>query len=916
MIAPSPATRTDILEFITDGVMVLDGEWRVTYVNRAAERLTGLPRDEVLGKDHWKLFPAAIGTTLHSELLRAAAQRESVDFEQFYAPSRRWSHVKAYPVPEGLIVFFEDITARKESEQEHAAFLARESEAREEAEILNQVSRTLSAELDLKKLAQAATDAAAKLTGASFGAFYNASKQEGEDYPLYTLSSASREAFDQVSLPRNAPLLEPVFRGSRIVRSDDILADPNYRTAEPPHGIRPVRSYLAVPISGRSGDVLGGLVLGHPEPGIFTERAERLATGIAAHAAIAIANARLFATSEQEIEGRRMAEEWRYHSEAHFREMIEALPAAIYTTDAEGLITHFNSAAVNLSGRVPELGKDRWCVTLKLFRSNGEPLEHDQSPMAEAVSGGGVSRGGEYIAERPDGSRFWFTPYPTPLRDVEGRIIGGINMLVDITDRKAAERTSLLLSAIVDSSDDAIISKNLNGIITSWNKGAERLFGYTAGEVVGKPITILIPPDRLQEEPNILDRLKRGERVDHFETIRVRKDGSKLNISLTISPVKDSWGIIIGASKIARDITDRKRTEAALRESENRFRQLADSMPQMVWTARPDGYLDYYNERWYAFTGFSNETFGDAGWLSILHPDDLKRCSQEWDACVASGKPFTIEYRFWDRHERRWRWFMGRALPVRGERGSIVKWFGTCTDIDAQKSVEDEMRRANHDLEQFAYSASHDLQEPLRTLKIYSELLTSRYRDKLDGDALQFCDYLRAGATRMQMLVHDLLTYTQVSRFDTPLETVDANAALNETLANLAGAITESGAVISSERLPCVPIRGGHLKQLFQNFIGNAIKYRSPDRSPVIHVKAKQQGETWTFSVRDNGIGIDPEYKEQVFGLFKRLHTADEYSGTGIGLAICQRIVERYRGRIWVESEPGQGSTFLFTVPC
>ena len=244
-----------------------------------------------------------------------------------------------------------------------------------------------------------------------------------------------------------------------------------------------------------------------------------------------------------------------------------------------------------------------------------------------------------------------------------------------------------------------------------------------------------------------------------------------------------------------------------------------------------------------------------------------------------------------------------------------MKWFGTSTDIDEQKRVEDQLRRANQDLEQFAFSASHDLQEPLRTVKIYSELLVKRHADKLDGEALQFMKFLRNGATRMEALVRDLLTYTQAARFDEPTKITDANEALKTALANLSGAIVESGAEVTTGPLPPVLVNATHLLQLFQNLIGNAIKYRSPERMPAVHIEAERQSGYWVFSIVDNGIGIDPEYKENIFGLFKRLHSNDEYSGTGIGLAICQRIVDRYHGRIWVESEPGRGSTFRFSVP-
>jgi PAS domain S-box-containing protein len=606
-------------------------------------------------------------------------------------------------------------------------------------------------------------------------------------------------------------------------------------------------------------------------------------------------------------------------TKTEFRQMMDLLPAAIYTTDAEGRLTYFNPAAVKLSGRIPELGTDKWCVTWKLFLPDGTPLPHDQCPMAVALKGGKAPNGIECVAERPDGTRFWFMPYPVALRDAGGRITGGINMLLDITERKNAEgegaRATLLLGAIVDSSDDAIISKNLDGVITSWNKAAERLFGYTADEAIGKSVTILIPPDRLEEEPKILALLRRGERVDHFETVRRRKDGALVDISLTISPVKDALGTIIGASKIARDISERKRNEMAMLASERRFRQLADAMPQIVWTADADGSVDYYNERWYEFTGFSRNTFGDVSWEPVLHPDDLQRCREAWQAAVRSGKPYSIEYRFWDRRERRWRWFMGRALPIRDAETRILKWFGSCTDIDEQKRVQDDLRRANEDLEQFAFSASHDLQEPLRTVKIYSELLAKRYGDRLDGDALQLMRYLRGGATRMETLLRDLLTYTQMTKFEGCDETADANETLEAALLSLAAAVSQSGARITADPLPSLSVHATHLQQLFLNLIGNALKYRSPERPPVVHVTAERQNKYWMFAISDNGIGIDPEYKENIFGLFKRLHTSDEYSGTGIGLAICQRIVDRYHGRIWVESEAGQGSIFRFTLP-
>jgi PAS domain S-box-containing protein len=267
-----------------------------------------------------------------------------------------------------------------------------------------------------------------------------------------------------------------------------------------------------------------------------------------------------------DISERKRAEQALSESERRFREMLDALPAAIYTTDAKGQLTYFNPAAVEFSGHTPEIGTDEWWVSWKLYYPDGAPLPHDECPMANSLREGRAIRKVEAIAERPDGKRIWFEPYPTPLRDGEGRIVGGINMLVDITERKRAEVAIAQLAAIVESSNDAIISKDLNGIITSWNKGAEKLFGYAAEEVVGKPITILFPPDRLDEESRILERIRRNERVEHYETVRRCKDGHEIDISLTVSPIRDRGGKIIGASKIARDISERKRIEAERKE--------------------------------------------------------------------------------------------------------------------------------------------------------------------------------------------------------------------------------------------------------------------------------------------------------------------------------------------------------------
>jgi PAS domain S-box-containing protein len=354
--------------------------------------------------------------------------------------------------------------------------------------------------------------------------------------------------------------------------------------------------------------------------------------------------------------------------------------------------------------------------------------------------------------------------------------------------------TRRLLASIVESSDDAIIGKDLNGVITTWNKAAERIFGYSAEEAIGQPITILAPPGRGDEMLRILDQIKQGRRVDHYETIRRAKDGQLLNVSLTVSPILDAQGRIIGASKIARDITERKLAE--------------------------------------------------------------------------------------------------EALAAQAER----------------------LARSNADLQQFAYVTAHDLQEPLRGISTMSELLLRRYGGQLDEGGRELIAHVVASADRMRDLIGDLLKYSNtLNETDIPLTMVATKGAAQWAVNNLRLAIEESGAVLEIGELP--EVRGDmvNLVLLFQNLIGNAIKYRDSGR-PRIGISATAENHDWVFSVEDNGIGIDPAYHQTVFGLFKRLHGA-RYPGTGIGLALCRRIVEKHGGSIWVESEPGKGATFKFTLP-
>jgi len=452
------------------------------------------------------------------------------------------------------------------------------------------------------------------------------------------------------------------------------------------------------------------------------------------------------------------------------------------------------------------------------------------------------------------------------------------------------------------------------------NDAYSRLAGNR--DYLGKTVREAVPESEGQGYLELLDRCYRtGEPFRGLETsVQLQRTPygpleTRL-IDFIYQPITDAAGKVTGVFVEGYDVTDRVSAQSALRESEYRYRTLFNSIDEgfCIIEAIPaaDGKPGDYryiaaNPALKAQSGVSVNVGHDT--IRGLLSTEAQSWIDVFDEILRTGEPVRGE---------RGLLTSGRVLDLYSFRleDATKRRIGVIfTDVTARKRAEAELLRANQDLEQFAYSASHDLQEPLRSVKIYSELLAHRFGDKLDGDARNFLSVVGSGAARMEMLVRDLLAYTQAGQLDRPAIPEDAGEALSGALANLDGAIRASGAQVISGPLPSLRVRATQLQQLFQNLVGNAIKYRRPEAPPVINVTARRDGESWLFSVGDNGLGIEAEYKERIFGLFKRLHTGTEYSGTGIGLAICQRIVERYHGRIWVDSEFGKGSTFHFTLP-
>ncbi len=810
---------------------------------------------------------------------------------------------------------------------------------------------------------------------------------------------------------------------------------------------------------------------------------------------------------QAEIEERKRAEAELRRSKEELSTFIENATIGLHWVGADGIIQWANRAEMDLLGysaneyighHIAEFHVDRPVIEDILARLTKDEKLKDY-PARLKCKDGSIKR------VLIDSCVLW----------ENGRFVHTQCFTRDVTREMANNESANRLAAIVESSDDAIVSKDLNGIITSWNNGAQRIFGYSAEETIGKSITMLIPEGRQNEEPEILRRIRAGERVDHFETVRQRKDGKLIDVSITISPVKNSRGEIIGASKIGRDITENKRiqqtltqrtrmlevlnhvasklvaeldpekivqavtdagreitnagfgaffynvknetsesytlytlsgvpretfakfpmprvtalfsatfrgegvvrvgdvtkdprygknepyhgmpaghlpvrsylavpvvsrsgevlgglffghpqadvftaeaegllvglaaqaavaidnanlytalqreltertrAQESLRQSEMLLRQLADAMPQMVWAAKPDGSIDYFNKRWYDYTGFA-EVYDENSWTQILHRDDVKRSVAAYRKSIESEQPFEIEYRFKDRTTGGYRWFLGRALPIRDQVGKVIRCFGTCTDIDDQKRASEKLelavaqrtaslQEAVAQMEEFSYSVSHDLRGPLRAMQGYCHILLEDAVADLSADNIAYLKRIANSAERLDRLIQDVLAYTRVSRVEMSVGTVALEHLVSDVLRSYIGEFHPTPQITVQKPLLNVVAHEPSLLQCLSNLISNAFKFVAPDTVPQVRVWTQRVPEGVRIWIEDNGIGIQPDQKAKIFNMFERAPEASKYPGTGVGLAIVKKAIHRMHGDVGFESVPGKGSQFWIQLP-
>jgi PAS domain S-box-containing protein len=621
---------------------------------------------------------------------------------------------------------------------------------------------------------------------------------------------------------------------------------------------------------------------------------------------------------QRESSGRGLADEALRDSEERYRMLLyEVQDYTVFMLDPRGQIMSWNAGAERIKGYRAEeiIGHNFSC----LFSSEDIQAGRPEEVLRLAAASGRHEEQG--VRVRQDGSRFLASVTLTALRDPGGNLRGFSEISRDLSESK---ESGAKYRGLLEAAPDAMVVVNQDGEIVLLNVQAEKQFGYRRDELVGQKVKNIIPKgfaERLIADGTRSAADALAQQIGTgIELTGRRKNGSEFPIEIMLSPLDSTEGILVTAA--IRNITVRKDAEKHLAQMEGRYRGLLEAAPDAMVVVNQDGEIVLLNvqaEKQFGYrrdelVGQKVKNIIPEGFAERLIADALRTAEDALAQQIGTGIELTGRRK------------NGSEFPIEimlsppdSTEGILVT--AAIRNITKRKKAEaqllqkvEEINRSNEELEQFAYIASHDLQEPLRTVASYTQLLAKRYKGKLGADADDFIGFAVDGASRMQRLIRDLLAYSRVGTKGEDLLDISSEEALQQALLNLRGAIEESSALVTHDPLPAVLADEMQLIQLFQNLVGNAIKYQRPG-VPRVHISSvKNDGKKWIFSVQDNGLGIDSQYFGRIFGMFQRLHKRGEFAGTGIGLAICKKIVERHGGSISVESQPGQGSTFRFVL--
>ena len=629
---------------------------------------------------------------------------------------------------------------------------------------------------------------------------------------------------------------------------------------------------------------------------------------------------------KKQLSARKKVEE----SEARLKSMIDQTPSPTLVLMGDNLvIEQINIHMLEMIGRgeeiigmplidvLPELkGQYVWTQVQNVY-NKGIPF--DQSEVLVQHNRTGVMRD------------YYYNLAYRPLIE-DQKITGMIQVAVDVTQqvvaRKKMEESENRFRALVNASSDFVYRMNADWTIMRNLEGFD--FLSDTGEPIFNWIDTYIYSEDQEKVLRLIADAIANKSIFQMEHRVLKADGT---IGWTFSravPILDEQKNIIEWFGAAGDITSLKEIEQIIKESEEKFSQLADLVPQIIWTSQPDGFIDYYNKRWYEYTAFEENKFGDASWIPILHTDDVLSVLETWYKSVQNGIPYQLEFRLKDGNSDEYRWFLSKAVPIRDASGVIVKWFGTCTDIHEQKTITEklevlvadrtkELQRSNEDLQQFAHVASHDLKEPVRKIKTFTSRLEEHLQDQLDDSATKFIGRIHVATDRMFNMIDGVLMYSKINADSQKSTLVDLNEIIKNIETDLEVSLQKTGGKIYYGSLPALEGASVLLYQLFYNLINNSIKFAKEGVPPQIIVSSKIVVEQNRFvaviTLEDNGIGFEPNQAERIFETFIRLNSKDIYEGTGLGLSLCKKIAERHGGTIIANGSLVKGASFTITLP-
>ncbi|CAN5456405.1 hypothetical protein BH10BAC3_BH10BAC3_39850 [soil metagenome] len=573
--------------------------------------------------------------------------------------------------------------------------------------------------------------------------------------------------------------------------------------------------------------------------------------------------------------------------------------------------------------------------------------------LREVFDTGKVYREQESIAyiQGDDCMRKFYLDFEyAPLFEAGGQVSGIMATVNDVTKkveaRQKVEESEIFNRTVLESSPDCVKLLDLDGRISFINvNGVCTLEGDDKQDFLYKKWETLWGADNQETIINAVAQAMIGQ-TSQFKACAATAKGTQKWWDVVVTPVLNTHGAVISVLATSRDITEKQQHEQELIESEKKFRLLADSMPQHIWTADTEGYLNYFNQSVFDYSGLTPEQVHKDGWLQIVHPDDREQNISKWLTAVKTGKDFLIEHRF-RRHDGVYRWQLSRALPQKNQAGKIQMWVGTSTDIEDQKTFTGELERQvqertkelaynnielekmNKELQSFAYISSHDLQEPLRKIQAFSSLIIEKEHENLSEAGKDKFRRMQTAAKRMQNLIADLLTYSRANISERVYEITNLGKIVEEVKEDLKEELEQKYVTIEVGDLCNVKIIPFQFQQLVNNLVSNAIKFSSDNKDPIIKIKSRiDKGSRLNnnnnlekdrnychISISDNGIGFEQQYSEKIFEVFQRLHGRDQYNGTGIGLAIVKKIVENHHGVITATGELDKGAIFDIYIP-